>query len=65
MKAINCRDIGVECGFEARCETIEEVLQKCQDHASTDHGMTEIPPDLQARVKAAIREEPTTLRAGG
>ncbi len=65
MKVINCRDIGVDCDFEARGETEQEVLQKCQEHAHSDHGMTEIPPDMQARVKAAIRDEPTTRRAGG
>ncbi len=65
MKVVNCRDVGIDCDFEARGETVEDVLQKCQEHASSDHGMTEIPPDLQARVRAAIRDEPTIRRAGG
>jgi predicted small metal-binding protein len=65
MKSVNCRDVGVDCDFESRGETVEEVLQKCEEHARSEHGMTEIPPDLHAKVKAAIREEPTTRRAGG
>ncbi len=65
MKVVNCREIGVDCDYEARGETTEEVLQRCQEHARSDHGMTEIPPDMEAKVRAAIREEPTTRRAGG
>ncbi len=65
MKAVNCRDVGMDCDFEARGETVDEVMEQCQIHASTDHGMTEIPPDLQARVRSAIRDIPATRRAGG
>lgn len=57
MKIINCRTVGVDCDFEARGETDEEVMQKCAEHARTAHNMTEIPPDLQAKVRAAIRDE--------
>lgn len=57
-KVISCRDVGVDCDFQARGETVEEIMQKCAEHARTEHGMTEIPADLQAKVRAAIREEP-------
>jgi predicted small metal-binding protein len=55
-KVINCRDIGVDCDFQARGETEEEVLQKCQEHARTDHGMAEIPPELADKVRLAMKE---------
>jgi predicted small metal-binding protein len=58
MKSINCRSVGVDCDFEARGNTVEEVLQKCTEHARTAHNMTEIPPDLEAKVRTAIRDEP-------
>jgi predicted small metal-binding protein len=55
-KAIKCRDVGVDCDFEARADTMEELLQKCAEHAKTAHGMTQIPPDLIAKVQGAIRD---------
>lgn len=56
-KVINCRDVGVDCDFQARGETPEEVLQKCAEHARTDHGMNEIPPELLAKVQGAMHDE--------
>lgn len=57
MKVVNCRDVGVDCDFEARGETEQEVLQKCAEHAQSAHGMNEISPELAAKVRACIREE--------
>lgn len=56
-KVIRCRDVGVDCDFEARGETVQEVLENCQEHARAAHGMDEIPAELVTRVKAAIRDE--------
>jgi predicted small metal-binding protein len=58
MKSITCRDVGVDCDYAATGETVEEVLQKCGEHARSEHGMTEIPAELADKVKAAIRDEP-------
>jgi predicted small metal-binding protein len=54
---IRCRDVGVDCDFEARGQNEQDVLQKCAEHARSAHGMQEIPADLAAKVKAAIRNE--------
>jgi predicted small metal-binding protein len=56
-KVIRCRDVGVDCDFEARGQTEQEVLKKCQEHARSAHGMDEIPAELAVKVKAAIRDE--------
>ncbi|HXG91989.1 MAG TPA: DUF1059 domain-containing protein [Blastocatellia bacterium] len=56
-KVVRCREVGVDCDFEARGETVEEVMQQCAAHAQTDHGMSEIPEELGAKVLAAIRDE--------
>jgi predicted small metal-binding protein len=58
-KVISCRDVGVDCDFEARGETEQEIMQKCAEHGRSAHGMTELPADLAAKVKAAIRDEPS------
>ncbi len=57
MKTVKCRDVGVDCDFEARGQTDQEVLRDAAEHARSAHGMKEIPPELAAKVKAAIREE--------
>jgi predicted small metal-binding protein len=56
-KVVQCRDVGVDCDFEARGETEQEVLQKCADHAKSAHGMDQIPADLAAKVRASIHDE--------
>jgi len=55
-KLLRCRDVGVDCDHVIRAETEEELMKKVAEHAKTVHGMTEISPDLAAKVKAAIKE---------
>jgi predicted small metal-binding protein len=55
-KAISCRDVGVDCDFEATGDTAEEVMQKCAAHAKSAHGMDEIPAELAAKVESALRD---------
>ena len=64
-KVISCRSVGIDCDFEARGETVEEVLQKCAEHGRQEHGMTEIPQDLETKIRAAIKDEPATRTQGG
>lgn len=56
-KVLRCKDVGMDCDFEARAETEEEVLQQAAAHAAATHDMQEIPPDVLAKVRAAIRDE--------
>lgn len=55
-KSVKCSDVGVACDFEARAETVEELLKKVSEHARTAHGFPDIPPEHLAKVKAAIRD---------
>ena len=54
-KQLRCRDVGLNCDFEARGATEEEVLQKAVVHARITHDMTDIPTELATKVRAAIR----------
>src|SRR5262245_6004013 len=60
MKAVTCRDVGVDCDFVARGETVDDVLRQCGEHARSAHGFTDVPPELVDKVKAAIRDEDAT-----
>jgi predicted small metal-binding protein len=55
-KTISCRDVGVDCDFQATGETVENVMEQCASHAKSAHGMYEIPPELAATVQSAIRD---------
>ncbi|HEX5962467.1 MAG TPA: DUF1059 domain-containing protein [Gemmatimonadales bacterium] len=54
-KQLRCRDVGMNCDFEVRGITDEEVLQKAVVHARTAHEITDVPPELASKVRAAIR----------
>ena len=56
-KVIRCKDVGMDCDFEARAETEEEILKKVAEHAGTTHDMTEISEEVLAKVRAAIKDE--------
>jgi predicted small metal-binding protein len=55
-KSICCRDVGVDCDFQATGETQDEIMAQVAAHARDAHGIGEIPAELAAQVQAAIRE---------
>jgi predicted small metal-binding protein len=57
VKMLRCRDVGVDCDGVIRAETEEELMRKVAEHAKTVHDISEISPDLAAKVKAAIIED--------
>jgi len=56
-KKIGCLDVNPQggCGFEVRAETEEEVLRLVGDHAKHTHNMTDVPPELAAKIKGSIK----------
>lgn len=57
MKELRCEDVGMkECKFVARGMDDAEVMKKAGDHGKTAHGMQTIPPDVERKAKAAIRD---------
>ena len=56
-KRIACNDVVPGCGFAATAATEEELLKKVVAHASQDHGVTDVTPELAANVKSAIRDD--------
>ncbi|HVP56166.1 MAG TPA: DUF1059 domain-containing protein [Candidatus Eisenbacteria bacterium] len=56
-KSISCKDVGMNCDFTAKAETMEELLQAAAAHAREAHGLDTIPPELMPMVQAAVRDE--------
>lgn len=54
-KYIACAAIVPECPFTASAATEEELLKKVSVHAAHSHGITEVTPELAAKVAAAIK----------
>ena len=53
-KHMACGRVVPDCTFTASAPSEEELLKKIVAHAAEAHGVTEITPDLAAKVKAAI-----------
>ncbi len=55
-KLLRCRDMGLDCDFEACGETLEEALKTAIDHARAVHGLEDIPEKDRLRARAAIQD---------
>ena len=51
---LSCRNVGVECNFETRADSVEKVVEQCADHARREHGMMSFSPDLFAKMRSCI-----------
>ncbi len=54
LKRIACADIVPDCTFTATASSEEDLVKQVAAHAAQEHGVTEITPELAAKVKAAI-----------
>jgi len=52
---INCRDAGVDCDFEARGASLDEVMQRCADHGISEHNMKGFGPELYVKMQRCVR----------
>jgi predicted small metal-binding protein len=57
MKRLACGDVVPGCTFTASAPTEDELMKKVVAHAAQEHGVTEITPELAAKVKAAINSQ--------
>ena len=55
-KCIACNDVVPGCTFTATAVSEEELLKKVVAHALQDHGITNVTPELAAKVKSAMRD---------
>lgn len=53
--SFRCKDIGMDCGFEAKADSMDALMPKITKHASDAHNMKEISADLQKKVSEAIK----------
>ena len=56
-KVLKCRDVGVDCDEIIHGHSEAEILQKAAEHAKGCHQSIQLTPELQAKLKAAIKDE--------
>ena len=57
MKVLRCKDVGVNCDFQARGKTSGEVLKKASAHARKDHDIKKITKDYLDSWRMKIHDE--------
>jgi predicted small metal-binding protein len=55
MPSFKCADIGMQCPYEVKTKTQEELMKAIAAHAGYEHKMTDVPPDMMVKIKAAIK----------
>lgn len=55
MKELRCREVGFDCEGVIRAESEDEVLRQAADHASKEHGLTELDDATVETIRSKIR----------
>ncbi len=56
-KVINCSDMGSDCTFVARGETVDDVMKIGAAHGKEVHDIEELSPEMIKMVESLIRDE--------
>lgn len=55
MPSFKCKDIGMECPFEVRTKSEDEIMKIISTHAAGQHNLKEVSPDMMKKIKTAIK----------
>ena len=64
-KTLACKDVGVNCDFVIHGKDEADVLQQAANHAKGCHQNVQMTPEVQAKIRSAIREEGGSSCCGG
>jgi predicted small metal-binding protein len=56
-KTLACKDVGVDCDFVIHGKDESDVLRQAAAHAKGCHSGVQLTPEVQAKIKSAIRED--------
>jgi predicted small metal-binding protein len=56
-KVICCRDVGFDCDGVIKAKTEDEALQLAAEHATKEHGLLEVTPEVVEKIKSVMTEE--------
>jgi predicted small metal-binding protein len=55
-KILRCGDLVAGCSTVLEAEDAATLMAKAEEHAKAAHGLAKIPPEIAAKVKAAIKD---------
>jgi predicted small metal-binding protein len=64
-KMLSCRDVGVDCDVVIHGKDEADILRQAAAHAQSCHQNVQMTPAVQAKVRAAIKEESDGSCCGG
>ncbi len=56
-KTLACRDVGVDCDTVLQGKDEAEILRKAAEHAKGCHQGVAMTPEIQTKIRAAIKDE--------
>ena len=56
-KVLRCKDVGVDCDFEVKGQSVDEIMKKAAEHAKGCHAGIQMTPELQQKLMGAIKDE--------
>jgi predicted small metal-binding protein len=56
MVSLTCRDLGMDCSFEATGTTDREIMRQFIDHAESAHKMSVLPANIIYWVQKSIKK---------
>ena len=56
-KVLACKDVGVDCDFVITGKDEADVLRQAAEHAKGCHHNVPMTPAVQAKIRAAIKDE--------
>jgi predicted small metal-binding protein len=56
MASFMCKDLGMECSFEAKGTNEREIMRQFIDHAESAHKMSVLPADVIYQVQKSIKK---------
>ena len=56
-KTLACKDVGVNCDVVIHGKDEADVLRQAAEHAKGCHSGVQMTPEVQAKVRAAIKED--------
>jgi predicted small metal-binding protein len=56
MALFMCKDLGMDCSFEATGTSDSEIMRQFIDHAESAHKMSVLPADVIYRVQNSIKK---------
>jgi predicted small metal-binding protein len=64
-KSLACKDVGVDCDVVISGKDEADILRQAAEHAKSCHHNVQMTPEVQAKIRAAIKDAGDSSCCGG